>query len=73
MPTSFQEFLKQKAEGTGIQERNQNRSDWLGPLRMLLHHIENWLRAADTEHVLEIMPYDVEGSRTGWASTMPRR
>lgn len=27
---------------------------------MLLHDIENWLRAADTEHVLEIMPYDVE-------------
>jgi hypothetical protein len=60
MPTSFQEFLRQKAEGTGIQERNRNRAEWLKALEGLLTQIEDWLRAADTEKLLEILRYDVE-------------
>jgi hypothetical protein len=60
MPTSFQDFLRQKAEGTGIRERNRNRGEWLQALQGLLEQIEDWLRAADTENLLETLRYDVE-------------
>jgi hypothetical protein len=60
MPTDFQEFLRQKSEGTGIRERNRNRSEWLKAVQELLTQIEDWLRAADTENLLEIMRYEVE-------------
>jgi hypothetical protein len=60
VPTSFQDFLRQKAEGTGIQERNQNRREWLNALQGLLIEIGHWLREADTENLLETMWYDVE-------------
>ena len=60
MTTSFQDFLRQKAAGTDIRERNRNRGEWLMALQKLLAQIEDWLRAADTESLLEIVRYDVE-------------
>jgi hypothetical protein len=60
MPTNFQDFLKQKAEGTGIRERNRNRGEWLKALQGLLTQIEDWLHDADAENLLETMRYDVE-------------
>jgi hypothetical protein len=60
MPTEFQEFLRQKSEGTDIRERNRNRGEWLKAVQGLLSKIEDWLRAADTENLLEIMRYEVE-------------
>lgn len=60
MPTSFQDFLRQRAEGAGVQERTRNRGEWLKALEGLLTQIEDWLRAADTENLLETMRYDVE-------------
>lgn len=60
MTTSFQDFLRQKAGVTDIRERNRNRSEWLKAVQRLLEQIEGWLRAADSENLLETMRYDVE-------------
>ena len=60
MPTDFQEFLRQKSEGTGIRERYRNRDEWLRALEELLTQIEIWLQFADTENLLETMRYKVE-------------
>ena len=60
MPITFQDFLRRKAEGTDVRERNRNRDEWLKAINGLLDQIEEWLRAADAENLLEIMRYDVE-------------
>lgn len=60
MSISFQEFLRQKAEGTNSRDRNRIRGEWLGALNRLLDLIRDWLREADPENLLEIVPYEVE-------------
>jgi hypothetical protein len=60
MQTRFQDFLRQKAEESGARERNRDRGEWLQALRRLLDQIQDWLRAADPENLLETVPYDVE-------------
>jgi hypothetical protein len=60
MRTRFQDFLRQKAEESGTRERNRDRGEWLQAIRRLLDQIQDWLRAADPENLLEIVPYDVE-------------
>jgi len=60
VPITFQDFLRRKAEGTDVRERNRNRDEWLKAINGLLDQIEEWLRAADAENLLEIMRYDVE-------------
>jgi hypothetical protein len=62
MGVSFQDFLRQKSAGTNIQERNRTRTEWLKALRGLLERIEDWLRVADTENLLEIIPHKVQRS-----------
>jgi hypothetical protein len=60
MPTSFQEFLRQKVEGSDWKNRKRLRSDWLDALNRLLAQIREWLREADPEGVLEFVTYEVE-------------
>jgi hypothetical protein len=60
MPIQFQDFLRKRAEESGVRERNRNRGEWLLAIRRLLEQIQDWLRAADPESLLEIVPYDVE-------------
>lgn len=60
MPTRFQDFLRQRTEKSGLRERKHSRDEWLESLHRLLNQIGEWLRAADTENVLEIVPYEVE-------------
>src|SRR4051812_17764722 len=60
MPIDFQEFLKQKTAGSDIRERNRSRMDWLGALNRLNEQIRDWLRAADPEGLLEVVPYEIQ-------------
>ncbi len=60
MSTSFQEFLRQKAEGTDSRDRNRLRAEWLGALNRLLDLIRDWLREADPDDLLEVVPYEVQ-------------
>jgi hypothetical protein len=60
MPTSFQEFLRQKVEGSDWRDRARHRSEWLGGLRRLIQQIEAWLRESDPEGLLEQVTYDVQ-------------
>lgn len=60
MSTSLQEFLRKKTEGTNLLERNRLRSEWLDSLNRLIDQIRGWLREADPEEVLEVVPYVVE-------------
>jgi hypothetical protein len=60
MQTSFQEFLRQKVEGSDWRDRKRLRDEWLGALHRLLGQIQDWLRQSDPEEVLELVPYKVE-------------
>ncbi len=60
MSTGFQEFLRQKADGSGVRERNRNRGEWLSALNALFEQIRDWLRAADPDDLIESVPYEVQ-------------
>jgi hypothetical protein len=60
MQTSFQEFLRQKVEGSDWRDRKRLRDEWLGALNRLLDQIRDWLRESDPKGVLELITYEVE-------------
>ena len=60
MMTSFQEFLKQKVDTSALKDRNRSRGEWLGAINRLLDQVRDWLREADPDDLLEIVPYKVE-------------
>jgi hypothetical protein len=60
MPTNFQEFLRQKTEGSDIKDRRRNRAEWLAALDRLYDQIRGWLHEADPEELIEIVTYEVE-------------
>lgn len=60
MSISFQDFLRQKADGTNSRDRNRIRGEWLGSLNRLLDLIREWLRESDPDDLLEIVPYEVQ-------------
>jgi len=60
MSTSFQEFLRQKAKGSDLKDRNRSRSEWLSVLNRLLDQVRDWLRQSDPDDLLETVPYEVE-------------
>jgi hypothetical protein len=61
-PPSFAEFLRRKGEEFHVRERHGRRSEWLGAINRLYDQIREWLREADPEGLLDIVPYQV--SRT---------
>ena len=81
MMTSFQEFLRQKVDISALKDRNRSRGEWLGAINRLLDQVRDWLREADPDDLLEIVPYEVErvekrlgiydapARRFAWAST----
>lgn len=60
MSTSFQEFLRQRVEGSDWRDRARHRAEWLGAIRHLLQQIEAWLQVSDPEGFLERVTYDVQ-------------
>lgn len=60
MLTSFQEFLRQKVDISALKDRNRSRMEWLGALNRLFEQVREWLREADPDELLEIVPYEVE-------------
>lgn len=56
---NFREFLKTKAEQTGVRDRHRRRDEWLGALQRLLDQIRDWLRESDPEGVLDLEPFEV--------------
>ena len=60
MQTSFQEFLREKAMLSGTKERYRNIAEWVGSLTRLVEQIHEWLRDADKDGFLEIIPYEVQ-------------
>jgi hypothetical protein len=60
MPTSFQEFLRQKAERSDWKDRSRSRGEWLGALNGLFDQLRDWLRESDPDGLVEVVPYEVE-------------
>jgi hypothetical protein len=60
MPLTFQDLLRQKAEGSALRDRNRSRGEWLAALHRLFDQVREWLHEADPDDVLEIVPYEVE-------------
>jgi len=58
-PLSFREFLKTKADESGLRDRHRRREEWLGAIKQLLDQIRGWLRDSDPEGLLDIEPYEV--------------
>jgi hypothetical protein len=59
MSTSFQEFLRQKVEGSNWRDRKRLREEWLGAVNRLFDQIQDWLRESDPEGLIEVVPYEV--------------
>ncbi len=60
MSTSFAEFLRKKTEGSDVRERHRERDQWIAAVKQLLDQIDDWLRDADPEQLLERIPYEVQ-------------
>jgi hypothetical protein len=60
MSTHFQEFLRQRSEGSDLKDRRRHRREWLGALNRLLDEVRGWLHEAEQDDLLEIVPYQVE-------------
>ena len=60
METSFQEFLRQRTEGSHWRERRGNRQEWLDALNRLFEQIRAWIREVDSEGLLELVSYEVQ-------------
>lgn len=60
MATSFQEFLRQKAKGSDLKDRNRSRAEWLGALNRLFDQVRVWLRESDPDDLIEVLPFEVE-------------
>ena len=60
MSTGFQEFLRQRAEQSGVRERNRNRAEWLLAINRLLEQIREWLRSSDPENLIDAVQYEVQ-------------
>ncbi|MGC8644362.1 MAG: hypothetical protein ACP5XB_31250 [Isosphaeraceae bacterium] len=58
--TSFQVFLRQKVDISALKDRYRSRGEWLGAINRLLDRGRGWLREADPDDLLEIVPYEVE-------------
>jgi hypothetical protein len=56
--TSFQEFLRKKAQEQGG-EGVRRRDEWIAALRRLVDQIVSWLKEDDPEGVLEIGRYEI--------------
>lgn len=63
--TSFQEFLRKKAEEKGDDGGRRRRDEWMDALGRLVDQIVSWLKDDDPEGVLEIGRYEVTRSETG--------
>ncbi len=59
MSTSFQEFLRQKVEGSNWKDRKRLRTEWLGAINRLFDQIREWLREADPEGVIEVVRFEI--------------
>lgn len=59
---SLTEFLKERAQKERAEhgDRKQIREDWVRAVDRLTNQIEQWLRNADPDQVLEIEPHGVE-------------
>jgi hypothetical protein len=62
MSTTLSEFLKDQAaiERAQVPERQRRRDEWVQAVERLLVQIEDWLRQADTEKVLQVERTEVE-------------
>src|SRR5690349_5159303 len=65
---TLQEFLKEKAHEQDIVARRKRREEWLGAVARLMEQIKGWLRDADPEGILSVVPIPVDRNETGLGS-----
>jgi hypothetical protein len=63
--TSFQEFLKKKAEEQDQSDLRSRRDEWVEAVRRLVTTIVSWLDEDDPEHILGIERYSMPRSEQG--------
>jgi hypothetical protein len=63
--TSFQEFLHKKAEEQHQGLRRDRRDEWILAVKRLNEQISEWLREADPEKLLDVMPLVFDKAETG--------
>jgi len=62
---SFQDFLRDKAEEFGIQDRHRRRREWVDAIQRLLYEIRGWLRLSDPKEILDVEQYTVTRTERG--------
>ena len=63
--TSFQEFLHKKAEEQGQTSRRERRDEWVLAVNRLYDQILGWLREADPDGLLELIPLSFNKAEKG--------
>jgi hypothetical protein len=62
---TFQEFLKDKARGMNAEEVRKRREEWLAAVDRLMAQLCAWLKEADPEGLLTVVPFAVEKREEG--------
>jgi hypothetical protein len=63
--TSFQEFLKKKAEEQNQGFRRELRDEWIDAVNRLIQQIDTWLTESDPEGLLDRTDFTVEKVEAG--------
>ena len=66
--TSFQEFLKKKAEEQRDDSRRQKREEWVAAVGRLCDQIVTWLKEEDTEQILKIETFKHTKTEEGFGT-----
>ncbi|WP_337173268.1 hypothetical protein [Paludisphaera sp.] len=64
-PATLRDFLHAKADEYGVRDRLRRRKEWLDAIGRLYQRLETWMREADPEGLLDIVPYEVQRTEQG--------
>ena len=63
--TSFQEFLRKKADEQHSHLRRERRDEWIVAVSALLDRIDVWLHESDPDRLLDIIPIRLDKAEAG--------
>ena len=64
-PKTLKDFLLAKADEYGVRDRIRRRKEWLDAVRRLYEQLKTWMREADPEGLLDVVPYEVQRTEHG--------
>jgi hypothetical protein len=62
---NLKDFLSEKARQTNQLERRRRREEWVAAVHRLMGRLQDWLRQADPDHVLDVGVIPIEKRELG--------